>query len=153
MAKVVLNDTAFRARLMSVLARAMDKASQGLVGVIRVKIGKSARIETPASRSARIRNAKARGRAFAKHRYQASRPGEPPRKRTGTLQKSIAHQIEVAPNQIIAKVGSKVPYARHLELGTSRMAPRPYLRPSLAEYRASFQNVVSTELRRQFKKP
>lgn len=129
----------------------MEKGALGLVGHIRTKIGVSARTETPGSRQTRIRNSKAKGRAFAKQRYQGSRPGEPPRKRTGTLQKSIAHEIESDNRNVVARVGTNVDYGRHLEFGTRKMAARPYLRASLGEYLPRFNGIVATALRRHLK--
>lgn len=149
MATVKMDDAAFRARLTQAVSAAMEKGALGLVGHIRVKIGRSARVETPGSRKTRIRNAKAKGRAFAKHLYQASRPGEPPRKRTGTLQKSIAHEVHADGSSVVARIGTNVAYGRHLEFGTRRMSARPYLRPSLSEYLPSFNRVVSLEIKRR----
>ena len=50
---------------------------------------------------------------------------------TSTLMRSI-HQEDV-PGQVAVAVGTDVPYAPHVEFGTSRMPARPYLRPALAE--------------------
>jgi HK97 gp10 family phage protein len=64
----------------------------------------------------------------ANEERRASKPGEPPRKRTGELRASIGH----APREggRIQRVGSSAAKARHLEWGTSRMKPRPSLRPT-----------------------
>ena len=50
---------------------------------------------------------------------------------TGTLKRSL-HQEDV-PGQVAVAVGTDVPYAEHVEFGTSRMPARPYLRPALDE--------------------
>jgi len=47
--------------------------------------------------------------------------------RTGTLKRSITRRIE----KRRAFVGSNVEYAPYVEMGTSRMAAKPYLRPAL----------------------
>ena len=61
-----------------------------------------------------------------------SRPGEPPRKQTGRLRASVAHEVDAG--NLRAAVGTNVEYGRHLELGTSRgLAPRPWLRRALAD--------------------
>lgn len=69
----------------------------------------------------------------------ASRPGQPPHKRTGILASSIAYEIHRAGDRITATVGSHVAYARRLELGfvgtdaagrNYNQAPRPFIRPT-----------------------
>ncbi len=74
----------------------------------------------------------------AKRIYGAfpSRPGEPPRKQTGRLRASVAWELAVtAAGKATARVGTNVLYGKFLELGTSRMLPRPWLRRALAETR------------------
>ena len=63
-----------------------------------------------------------------------SKPGEPPHVDTGTLRRSITHQVvrTGGPTFAVCRVGSNIEYSKWLELGTSRMAARPFLRPSLA---------------------
>ena len=56
-----------------------------------------------------------------------SPPGHAPAAPTGRLRSSITHEIEGT----TGRVGTNVEYARYLELGTVRMAPRPFLRPAL----------------------
>jgi hypothetical protein len=75
------------------------------------------------------------------HRWvEASQPGTPPHKQTGTLQRSIAVEVDAAKTQ--AKIGpsKKLVYARKLELGGDGTAPRPYLLPA-------FQNMQDKILR------
>ena len=62
---------------------------------------------------------------------RSSRPGEPPRKRTGALRSSITH---VALNGgFTQRVGSALAYARYLEWGSNpHLKPRPFFRPALA---------------------
>jgi len=47
--------------------------------------------------------------------------------KTGTLKRSITHKVE----KRTAVIGSNVEYASHVEMGTTKMTARPYLRPSL----------------------
>lgn len=75
-----------------------------------------------------------------------SAPGEPPYKQTGRLQNSIGYSafIKEQAGKIkeyfldigaIRKVSAgEVKYAGDLELGTSRVAPRPYLTPVVMEH-------------------
>lgn len=79
-----------------------------------------------------------------------SRPGEPPRKQTGRLQSSIAHELRVRGlfgRGLLARVGTNVKYGRWLELGTRRMAPRPWLRRALDEMRGQIRTILSRTIR------
>lgn len=64
-----------------------------------------------------------------------SSPGDFPHRRTGNLQRNVdKHEAELQGQFLVGAVGvdlDKVPYGGHLEFGTSKMAARPYLRPSL----------------------
>ena len=59
-----------------------------------------------------------------------SESGETPHVGTGLLRRSIAVKI-VDPDKLIGAVSTNVKYAPYLELGTSKMAARPFLRPAL----------------------
>ena len=62
----------------------------------------------------------------------ASKAGEPPRVRTGTLLRSIDQEtFRATTADFTARVGSNLKYGFWLETGTRRMAPRPWLRPAL----------------------
>ena len=62
----------------------------------------------------------------------ASSPGRPPHKRTGTLGRSFRTMpTRKVGKRIILTLGTDVVYARPLEYGTSRMAARPFLGPTL----------------------
>lgn len=61
----------------------------------------------------------------------ASAPGEPPHKRTGTLGRSIDQETFKDQGDFVGRVGTNLKYGLWLELGTRRMAKRPYLRPAL----------------------
>lgn len=56
-----------------------------------------------------------------------SAPGEPPNRDTGGLQ---AHLKVARTGPLTAEVRSEAEYAAPLEFGTSKMAARPYMRPS-----------------------
>jgi len=66
-----------------------------------------------------------------------SLPGEPPKKVTGHLRMNIKHEMDRA--LIEAHVGTNVPYGKFLELGTRKMAPRPWLRAALVRNAAEIQ--------------
>lgn len=65
--------------------------------------------------------------------HQASAPGESPVSDTGQLLNSTGHSITVEGGLVTGRVGSGEKKALWLELGTRYMAPRPWLRPALAE--------------------
>ena len=54
-----------------------------------------------------------------------SKPGEPPHKQHGKLRQSIASDFDA--ERFILRIGTPLSYGKFLELGTSRMARRPYL--------------------------
>ncbi len=56
-----------------------------------------------------------------------SKPGEPPRKRTGWLARNVTYEVDGKNG--VARVGltANARYGIYLELGTSRMAARPWL--------------------------
>lgn len=59
--------------------------------------------------------------------HTASAPGEPPAPDTGRLRASVATEVLRAPDEVIGIVSANMQYAAHLELGTERIKPRPYL--------------------------
>ena len=77
-----------------------------------------------------------------------SKPGEPPKKVTGDLRKTIRKEFDSA--SMTARVGTNLPYGRYLEMGTgggrltkasggARMAPRPWLRPTLVNHQGEIK--------------
>lgn len=71
-----------------------------------------------------------------------SKPGEPPKKLTGHLRMNIRKEFDPALVEGRVGVGTNVPYSKHLELGTRKMAARPWLRPTLVNN--------ASEIRRRF---
>ncbi len=65
-------------------------------------------------------------------------PGGKPGVRTGTLRRSITWKPGVDAESPYVDIGSNVLYAPYVELGTSRMEARPYLRPALEAARGTF---------------
>ena len=66
-----------------------------------------------------------------------SKPGEPPKKVSGHLRINIKKDMDRA--RIEARVGTNVPYGKWLELGTRKMAPRPWIRAALVRNAAEIQ--------------
>jgi HK97 gp10 family phage protein len=73
-----------------------------------------------------------------------SAPGEPPKSDTGRLVGSITHQHSF----LSATVGTEVNYAGYLEFGTSKMAERPYLRPTLEENQDTIERMIIDAMQR-----
>ena len=90
------------------------------------KPGPSPRNTRPSERKKR----RARARA-ANVELRASKPGEPPRRRTGTLGASITNEADKG--GLIQRVGTAFKYGFWLEWGTKKLAPRPYLRPAITK--------------------
>ena len=62
--------------------------------------------------------------------HMPSAPGDPPHVDTGRLRSSITHEVEYNNREIEGRVGTNVEYALELEIGSSRIAARPFLRPA-----------------------
>lgn len=65
--------------------------------------------------------------------------------RTGRLRDSITHAVDAG--EQCAIIGSNVEYAAHVELGTSKMKARPYLRPAVADYGDEYKSLADAVLR------
>ena len=59
--------------------------------------------------------------------------------RTGTLRRSIFHDIDKDKNQ--AMIGSNVEYAPYVELGTHKWEGKPFLRPALERSVAAIKRI------------
>ena len=71
-----------------------------------------------------------------------SKPGEPPRKQTGTLRASVTYEVDE--KNASARVGTNLKYGKALELGTKRgIKPRPWLRRALFEMQAKVNELLS----------
>jgi hypothetical protein len=82
-----------------------------------------------------------------------SRPGESPHVLYGQLRQSMTWVVERTGTKITAKTGSNLKKARALELGfvgrtrngrMMNLAPRPYLRPSLAESWQQIRGIINS---------
>lgn len=68
-------------------------------------------------------------------RHQASAPGRPPAKQTGGLVESVSEpDVRQVGGGVIGRITIGARYAIHLERGTGRMAPRPFVRPAIEEW-------------------
>ena len=75
-----------------------------------------------------------------------SKPGEPPRKRTGFLQQNVLFEVDEA--NLTARVGpaANAAYGVHLELGTARMAARPWLLATAQKHAPQMAQILEQEV-------
>lgn len=66
-------------------------------------------------------------------------------KRTGRLRNSITH-VAMEENRTVY-IGTPVEYAAFVELGTSKMKPRPYLKPAAENYKDEYRGLVEKALK------
>lgn len=72
----------------------------------------------------------------------ASLPGEPPGEITGHLKRSYQYKMEGEGVVIY----SDAEYAAYLEFGTSKMDPRPHLRPAVASMLPNITTIVAAHV-------
>ena len=70
-----------------------------------------------------------------------STPHDHPAKRTGDFRASIAYYLY--PHRLGGRWGTNVTYGKWLELGTSRMAPRPWMTLTHRETRMKARGIMS----------
>ena len=82
------------------------------------------------------------------YNFTHSVPGNPPFKQTGHLRRSITWELAYKSLQIgaVGRVGTNLKYGRYLELGTRRMAARPYLRRALAIHQAALRRILTARI-------
>lgn len=88
------------------------------------------------------------GIAYKNH--QASAPGEYPKTDTGNLVSKIFFRIDK--NELVGEVGTALDYGVYLELGTSRMSPRPWLQPSFNKHKQDIQDGIKEVLKKELNK-
>lgn len=64
---------------------------------------------------------------------------------TGRLRNSITNAVRVDEKSVY--IGSNVSYAAFVELGTSRMKARPYLKPAATEHTAEYKRLAEQALK------
>lgn len=72
-------------------------------------------------------------------------PPSPTYKRTGRLRNSISNKP--VPEEKSVYIGTNVDYALFVEAGTSKMPPRPYLRPAATEYGDQYKKIAENYMK------
>ena len=91
-------------------------------------------------------------KTYGKKGHHPSLPGNAPAPDTGTLMRSIAHEIKQERDEVIGNVGSTLrnpDYPKFLEFGTSKMKPRPWLSTAIEKSQnfmvQAFQTIMKGE--------
>lgn len=63
---------------------------------------------------------------------------------TGNLRNSITHAVEGSEDAVY--VGTNVEYAPYVEMGTSRTAAQPFLRPAATEHGSTYRSILKRNL-------
>lgn len=71
-------------------------------------------------------------------------PQSPNYKRTGRLRNSITHQVVDDENSVY--IGTNVEYAIPVEMGTSRMKPRPFIAPAATQHSEEYKQLAKEAL-------
>jgi len=74
--------------------------------------------------------------------HYASQEGSYPAVDYGPLRQSITHYVEQDGSTVVGRVGTNMTEGLMTELGTSKMAPRPWLRPSLEINRDKIRELI-----------
>jgi len=101
----------------------------------------SMRRSTPSGRLYKIKGKRSKARD-----HRASAPGQPPAVDTGRLWSSIG--VDVRNDGLAADIGPTVFYGKYLELGTKKMAPRPFMEPAMEANEGPFLRAIQAAIDR-----
>jgi len=87
-------------------------------------------------------------RGRVKRRHVASAPGESPANLSGSYRRSLGFKIKGSDSMEFGAGNSEVPYAKFLERGTSKMAPRPGLGNAIKSEQKNAQNYFLNNIRK-----
>lgn len=132
------NSAKVRKQIEAAIGKRLDAAAILTVNHVRTMISVEGAAKGAPGRNSRGRYTKGR----LVYGANPSKPGEPPHKQTGQLARSIAWERD----GLVARVGTNVKYSRYLELGTSRMAARPFLNRGLDEMSPQINAILSKPL-------
>lgn len=112
------------------IARSLEQRAAELVRDTAEGIVAHAKQSMAESKSGREYKRNKKGR-----QHIASAPGESPAIDTGFL----ANSLNAEHNGLISTVGTNAEYAMHLEFGTVKMEPRPFLEPAFEAMKPEFE--------------
>lgn len=95
----------------------------------------------------------ARNTSISYNGHNPSMPNNPPAPDTGNLRNSIRYEVHSENKEIYGIIGStqKDPdYAVYTEYGTSRMAPRPWLRPAMMNNNDFIRSTLTSAVKKNF---
>ena len=83
-------------------------------------------------------------KSYGKKGHHPSIPGAFPSVDSGTLRRSVTYQVDE--KNLVGYVGSNLkdpPYGAYLEYGTSRMKPRPWLKPATEKSNETIEKIMA----------
>jgi HK97 gp10 family phage protein len=126
----------FKALVKSGLTKNLTAAGTLLMRDVKKALNKSGRTVTiTKTKTGKIR------KKLGKRGSAPSKPGEPPRKQTGTLRNHVFKRLIKGGK--VMRVGTRAPHGGLLEFGTKNMAPRPYLRSTLAKDQSEISRILT----------
>jgi HK97 gp10 family phage protein len=126
----------FKNLVRSGLTKNLTAAGTLLMRDVKTALNKSGRTVTfTKTKTGKVR------KKLGKRGSDPSKPGEPPRKQTGALRNKVFKKLRQGGKVI--RVGTRAPHGGLLEFGTKNMAPRPYLRSTLAEDEGEIARILT----------
>lgn len=86
--------------------------------------------------------------------HHPSLPGNPPAPDTRNLRNSIRYEIHDERKEVYGVVGTTqkdTPYGEYLEYGTSKMQPRPWLKPAMEKNNSWIRSSIAKAVANTFK--
>ena len=135
--KITWNGDAFRESIARTAGKRIDAASIYLVNVVKADISQPGTLRYSTTTS------KGKARQRTVYNFTHSRPGMPPFAQTKYLRRSITRERI----GLVGRIGTNAPYGLALELGTRRMAARPFLRPNLIKHRPEITAILTATIK------
>ena len=129
----------FGKEVMAELNKRADRALGKTAIAIQNKIKSSMTEPKSGTEPPKAKRGKKKARA---HKRRRSLEGEPPAVQTGKLRSSVA---VVKPKELTRQIGTNLPYGKWLELGTSKMEARPYIRPAMDSESPRFHTFIKKD--------
>lgn len=123
------------------------RAGVVVVGAVKLKLSQPGKGRVYRTRRVNLGGRRGVGKTSRLHR--ASAPGDPPAVDTGVLRQSYDHHAETVPGAAVLRVFSRDYVASLLELGTTRILPRPHVRPAVEETRQVVVGIMYEGARRR----